>query len=168
VSWEWDVVVPPGIDLEASTVNGGALDIAGVAGRVEASNVNGPLRLAGLAGEVTAATVNGDLTAEFERAPTDASSFKTVNGDVELALPSGSTAELGVQTLHGDVYTDFEVTAVPVRPVAERDSGGARRYRFERNRVLRIGGPQAGESGSGNGVRLDCETVNGDIVVRAR
>jgi hypothetical protein len=159
VSWEWEVVVPPGVDLEASTVNGGALDIAGVGGRVDASNVNGPLRLAGLAGEVTASTVNGDLEAEFARSPSDASSFTTVNGDVELALPSGTSADLGFETMHGDVYTDFEVTALPVRAVAERAGGGGRRYRFERDGVVRIGR---------GGVRLDCETVNGDIVVRAR
>jgi hypothetical protein len=48
---------------------------------------------------------------------------------------------------------------VPVRAVTEHDSGSGRRYRFERNRVVRIGG---------GGVRLDCKTLNGDIVVRAR
>jgi hypothetical protein len=159
VSWEWDVVVPPESDLRASTVNGGGLEIAGVAGQVTARNVNGPLRLEGLVGAVEAATVNGDLEAAFASPPSAASSFTTVNGDVELSLPGTTGAEIGFDTVHGDLLTDFEVTPVPVRPVAERRAAGVSRYRFERDGVVRIGG---------GGVRLDCETVNGDIVVRAR
>jgi hypothetical protein len=157
VRWEWSVEVPPGIDLVAGTVNGGALEVSGVAGSVEASNVNGPLRLTDLGGRVDASTVNGDLIAAFARAPQSGSRFETVNGSVELTLPRDTSAEVGFETLHGGIYTDFEVTPLPTRAVVARDSRA--RYRFDRTTVVRIGR---------GGVRLDCETLNGDIVLRAR
>lgn len=159
VRWQWDVTVPADVDLAASTVNSGAVEVDGVRGRVRAANVNGPLRLSGLAGEVQASTVNGGLVAEFDRAPASASKFVTVNGKVELGLPRDTSAEIATETLHGDLYTDFEVQTVPVKTVVERDGASGHLYRFERDTVVRIGS---------GGVRLDCKTVNGDIVVRAR
>jgi hypothetical protein len=69
---------------------------------------------------------------------------------------------VSVDTLHGDLYTDFEVEAVPVRAVAERDTGSGRRYRFTGDTVVRIGGSGAERT------RLECKTVNGDVIVRAR
>ena len=151
VSWEWDVTVPPGVDLEVSTVNGGSLSIDGARGSVRAANVNGALRLTGLGGgEVSATTVNGGVEAQFDRAPASDSTFTTVNGKVELALPRDVSAEVSVDTLHGDLYTDFEVEAVPVKAVAERDSGSGHRYRFDQDMVVRIGG-----GGAASAVRLD-------------
>lgn len=164
VSWEWDVTVPADVDLAVSTVNGGSLSIEGARGNVRAANVNGELRLTGLGGgEVSATTVNGGVQAQFDRAPASDSTFVTVNGKVELALPRDVRAEVSIDTLHGDLYTDFEVEAIPVRAVAERDSGSGHRYRFERDTVVRIGG-----GGAASAVRLECKTVNGDVVVRAR
>ena len=164
LTWEWNVTVPPGVDLEVSTVNGGTLSVDGASGSLRAINVNGALRLTGLApSDVEAVTVNGGVVAEFTRAPSGDSTFKTVNGKVELALPRDVAAEVAVETLHGDLYSDFEVEAVPVKAVAERESGNARRYRYTQDMVVRIGG-----GGSKSPVRLDCTTVNGDVVVRAR
>ena len=164
VRWEWDVTVPPDVDLEVSTVNGGSLSIDGARGSVRAANVNGALRLTALGGgEVSATTVNGGVEAQFDRAPASDSTFTTVNGKVELELPRDVQAEVSVDTMHGDLYTDFEVEAIPVKAVAERESGSGHRYRFDRDLVVRIGGGAAASA-----VRLDCKTVNGDVVVRAR
>jgi hypothetical protein len=163
VSWEWKVTVPAEVDLAVSTVNGGSLSIDGVRGRVRAANVNGALELTGIgSGEVEAKTVNGGVKVQFDRAPASDSAFATVNGKVTLELPRDARAEISIDTLHGDLYTDFEVEAVPIRAVARRDSGNGTRYRFESDTVIRIGG-------SGGGApRLECKTVNGDVVVRAR
>ena len=150
--------------VAVSTVNGGALSVDGARGRVRAANVNGALDLTGLGGgEVSAKTVNGGVAVQFDRAPASDSTFATVNGKVTIELPRDARAEVSVETLHGDLYTDFEVEAVPVKAVAERDSGSGHRYRFRSETVVRIG-----ESGAGGAVRLECKTVNGDVVVRAR
>ncbi len=159
VRWEWQVTLPADVDLEVRTVNDGDLRVSGVRGRVEAKNVNGKVHLAGLAGEVEAATVNGDLEAEFERAPGAASSFRTVNGEIELTLPAATGAELGFETMNGEIYTDFEAAAVPQKVRSTRDERHGSRYQLDRDTVVRIGA---------GGPRLDLQTLNGDIVVRAR
>ena len=163
IEWSWTVTVPADVDLEVSTVTGGEVSVAGVRGRVEAANVNGGLTLSGLAGEVEAQTVNGPIRAEFASAPGSPAEFQTVNGEIELTLPAASGAELGFETMNGEIYTDFEVTAVPQRASAERgdgrEGGHGRRYRIDRDAVVRIGK---------GGPRIDCQTLNGDIVVRAR
>jgi len=166
MTWEWNVTVPAGVDLSVSTVNGGDVSVDGASGHLRAVNVNGALRLTAIgASEVEAITVNGGVDVEFARAPTVDSTFKTVNGEVELTLPRDAAAEVSVDTLHGDLYTDFETEAVPVRAVAQRNgSGKSTRYRFEQDMVVRIGGGGADT----NRVRLDCATINGDVVVRAR
>ncbi len=157
--WEWQVTAPADVDLEVSTVNDGDIDVAGIEGRVEAENVNGELKLVGLVGEVEASTVNGDLTVEYARAPEIDSSFETVNGEIELTLPAASEAELGVETMNGEIFTGFEVVSLPQRAEPTRHGQRGRRYELERDTVLRIGA---------GGPRLDLETLNGDIVVRAR
>jgi len=158
LSWEWTVVVPADVDLDVSSVNGGAVEVDGVGGRIEAGNVNGGIRLAGLAGEVEASTVNGPIRAEFARAPGSPASFRTINGEIEIGLPAGSGAELAFETMNGEIYTDFAVTAVPQRATAVAHGGG-RRYRLDRDAVVRLGA---------GGPRIDCQTLNGDIVVRER
>ena len=166
MTWEWNVTVPAGVDLSVSTVNGGDVSVDGASGNLRAVNVNGGLRLTAIAAsEIEAVTVNGGVDVEFARTPTVDSTFKTVNGEVELALPRDATAEVSVDTLHGDLYTDFETEAVPVKAVAQRNgSGKTTRYRFEQDMVVRIGGGGADTLR----VRLDCATINGDVVVRAR
>jgi hypothetical protein len=164
VSWHWVVTVPAAIDLEVRNVNDGDVAVAGISGRVEAKNVNGAVRLAGLAGEVEAATVNGKLVADFARPPGADSSFRTVNGEIDLTLPADTGAEVGFKTLNGDLYSDFEVSAVAqhVEPTSAAGDDGRRqghhRYHLERASAVRIGS---------GGPRLDCQTVNGDIVVHA-
>ena len=163
MTWEWKVTVPAGVDVDVSTVNGGFVSVDGVSGALRARNVNGALRLTSIsASEIEATTVNGGVNVEFARAPTVDSIFKTVNGKVELALPRDAAAEVSVDTLHGDLYTDFETEAVPVKAIAKREGDSATRYRFEQDMVVRIGGAKS------DAVRLECATVNGDVVVRAR
>jgi hypothetical protein len=156
VEWRWEVTVPATVALEASTVNGGDLEVTGVTGEVEAANVNGAVRLAGLGGRASASTVNGELSAEFTRALDAPAEFTTVNGDVSLTFPRGFGAELEFSTLHGDVYTDFDFDSSPVPARVERDGG---RWRVGRETVVRLGG---------GGPRLACTTVNGDVLIRER
>ena len=160
VEWSWDVAVPADAAVEASTVNGGELVVDGVRGEVSASNVNGDVRLSGLGGHAGAVTVNGDVTAAFTAPLAAPARFATVNGEIDLAFPSGFGAELAFSTLHGEVYSDFPTVsaAQPARVETETD-GSERHYRIGRESVVRLGG---------GGPRLDCSTVNGDIVIRER
>jgi len=160
LEWSWTVSVPADVRLEVRTVNGGDVVVDGVEGDVRAANVNGELRLAGLVGAVTASTVNGEIAAEFAAAPRADASFETVNGEIELRLPRGSGADIGLKTMNGELWSDFELTALPqrARPVSDR-RGRGNQYRLEHDTELRLGA---------GGPRLDCQTLNGDIVVRER
>ena len=155
LSWEWMVTVPVDVELEVRSVNGGAVEVSGVHGRIEAANVNGAVRLRDLVGAVEARTVNGGIEVAFARPPAAASSFESVNGEIELGLPRESSADIGLETMNGEMWSDFELVAVP-QPA--RSAGGRRRFELGRDTVVRIGR---------GGVRLDCQTLNGDIVVRA-
>jgi hypothetical protein len=159
LDWQWTVTVPPDVDLEVRTVNGGAVTIDGVRGDIFAGNVNGALRLTGLAGEVRAATVNGAIAAEYAVVPATDASFQTVNGGIEIALPPGSSADVELETMNGELWSDFAVTVAPRRaePTATRRRG--HRYRLEHDTVVRIGA---------GGPRFACTTLNGDIVLRER
>jgi hypothetical protein len=156
VEFDWTLTVPADLDLEVRTVNGGSVEVAGVRGRVEAANVNGAVRLTGLRGATRAATVNGDVEASFDAVPPGELAFASVNGELDLAFPAGFGAELSAHTLNGEVLTDFPFQALAPSPAAARDGRG--RYRLSGGGVrLGAGGP-----------RLECETVNGDILIRAR
>lgn len=156
VEFDWTLTVPADLDLEVRTVNGGRVEVAGVHGRVEAANVNGAVKLSGLRGATRAETVNGDVEASFDAVPPGDLSFATVNGELDLAFPPGFGAELKAHTLNGEVLTDFPFQALTPPPAAARDGQG--RHRLSGGAVrLGAGGP-----------RLECETVNGDILIRAR
>lgn len=156
LDWQWTVTVPADVDLEVSTVNDGVLVVDGVRGRVRASNVNGPLRLSGLAREVRAATVNGGIVARYAVAPAAEGSFRTVNGEIELELPAASSVDVELETMNGELWSDFDVRTVARESRAGRDG---RTWRLESDTVVRIGD---------GGPRFECQTLNGDIVLRAR
>jgi hypothetical protein len=160
VDWSWDVTMPADAAVEASTVNGEALEIDGVRGEVSASSVNGNVRLSDVGGRATATTVNGDVAATFTVPLASPARFETINGEIDLAFPKGFGAELAFSTLHGEVYTDFPSTlaAQPARVEAETH-GSAHRFRIGRDSVVRLGE---------GGPRLECSTINGDIVIRER
>lgn len=156
VGFDWVLTVPRDLDLEVRNVNDGRIEITGVAGRVEAANVNGEVTLAELGGAARASTVNGALRASFAALPAGDLSFSSVNGELELVFPAGFGAELSAHTLNGEVLTDFPFQTLAPAPVAARDGRG--RHRLAASSV-RLGG---------GGRRLECETVNGDILIRAR
>jgi hypothetical protein len=108
--------------------------------------------------------VNGDVSAEFLRVPEAGGSLETVNGEIELTLPADAQAEVSFETMNGEIFSDFEVETVAQRTLADegergRGRGGRRSYKLDRDAVVRIGA---------GGPRFDCETLNGDIVVRSR
>lgn len=160
VRFDWKLRVPRTLDLEVSSVNEGAIRIAGVAGRLEVFHVNDDVRLERVGGVVDANTVNGGLEVDFAALPTGDCGFSTVNGDIDLAFPKGLGAELSFATMNGEVYTDFPFVAGKLRPTSARSQAGGRRH-FE------VGGKSAATIGGG-GIGLACRTLNGDITIRER
>ena len=116
---EYTLKVPRRARLFAvETVNGG-VDVAGVAGNIKASSVNGTVVARNLESEAQLSTVNGRVEASFEKLQgTPSISLHTVNGSISLSIPDKSNAELNASTVHGRISSDFGV------PVSNRPKAG--------------------------------------------
>lgn len=144
VEVSFDVRVPRGVDLDASTVNG-KIVATSLTGSVEAATVNGAIDVTA-AGTVEARTVNGDIDASTGATSWNGTlSFKTVNGAITVTMPAGANALVDAKTVNGGLETDFPLTI---------HAGRGR-------------GPRSieGTIGSGGG-ELELKTVNGAIRLR--
>ncbi|HEX5425569.1 MAG TPA: DUF4097 family beta strand repeat-containing protein [Candidatus Acidoferrales bacterium] len=154
VQMDFKVTVPQQIDLQARTVDDGNVSIKNVSGDFEVRNVNGRIEMDSIAGSGSARTVNGPVTVSFRQNPRANSDFRTVNGAVELRFQQGLDAAFRMKTFNGGIYTDFPVTALPLRPVSEKREGGKIVFRADR-----MTGVQIGTGGPG----IQIENLNGDI-----
>jgi hypothetical protein len=141
VAVRFTVVLPHGVPVDASTINGG-LDINDVSAPVEANTVNGRIGVNTSAGPVHATTVNGSIEANMQALTSGDVHLTTVNGSVMAGLPRKINAELDAETVNGRVESDL-----PVKLVGKMST-----------RHLR------GTIGSG-GPMLKLMTVNGSITV---
>jgi hypothetical protein len=156
-----DARVPAETRIRLCTINGGEIEVSGVTGDFDVTNVNGRVALDGLGGSGRASTVNGSVTATFVRPPRDASMFHTINGDVTVTFPSNLSADLRLKTFHGGLFTDFDVKPVAEAVRAETDPRSGRTvYRSRQYTVVRAGT---------GGPELTLDTLNGDVrVLRTR
>jgi DUF4097 and DUF4098 domain-containing protein YvlB len=117
-------------------------------------NVNGDIEMNNVAGSGTARTVNGPVIVSFRQNPRENSDFKTVNGNVELRFAHDLSADFRFKTFNGGIYSDFPVTALPVRAIQAEHKGGKAVYRADRFTGARVnaGGPE-----------IQIENLNGDI-----
>jgi hypothetical protein len=159
VRFDVDVRVPSGTNVRLCTVNGGAVDVTGIAGSFDVDNVNGAIRLTSMRGSGRAETVNGAVTASFVENPQSASEFKSVNGPIDVTFRRGLSADLKMKTFNGGLYTDFDVAPLPglVR-VAERLAGRLV-YKADRFTLYRVGG---------GGPQLTFDAFNGDVRILGR
>jgi Toastrack DUF4097 len=141
VKVEFDVKVPAGAPLTASTVNG-AVDVKELDARASVQTVNGSIDLQ-TGGFGTAQTVNGSITARLGQATwEDTLALKTVNGSIELSLPPGTDADLVAKTVNGRIESELPITM----------------HEMSRRSIR-------GTIGSG-GRALSLETVNGSISLK--
>jgi hypothetical protein len=154
------VHVPATARFRVCGINSKTIDIAGVGGDFDVTNVNGAITVRGARGSGRATTVNGAVTVAFLDTPRDESLLKTVNGDITATFPASLSADLKLKTFHGGLFTDFDVTPVAARPTAAPDRSNGR-Y------VYRAGGFTLVRAGRG-GPEITLQTLNGDVrVVRA-
>lgn len=167
--FDFELEVPADVELTARTVEDGEIRVAGVDGRFDVGNVNGPVTLERMGGAGRAHTVNGPVVVSFTRKPAAACDFKTVNGRVEVAFPPDLAADLLFKTLNGEVYTDFAYAYLPLpaerrpeeSPEAAASRGGVRQPRFH----YRSRG-QFGARIAAGGPEIAFSTINGDILIR--
>lgn len=106
----FDVRLPKGVRLDASTVNGD-VSVEGASAPIGIVTVNGDVTAETAAGPVKAVTVNGDAHATIHgfAEPGDVN-LTTVHGDVDLELPSSTDAVVDGHTVTGDISSEFPLT----------------------------------------------------------
>lgn len=154
VKMDFQVHVPKQMDVRLKTVNEGHVLVRGTSGSFAVRNVNGRIEMQNVSGSGTARTVNGPVTVSFRENPKENSDFKTVNGAVELRFARDLSADFRLKTFNGGIYSDFPVTAMPVRGLEQERRGGRVIYRSDRYAEVRVnaGGPE-----------IRVENLNGDI-----
>ena len=158
-NYDMEIKVPKNMALQASTVNGGEVEVTKMEKGVKANNVNGSVTVKDVRGYVTANTVNGDIEVWYLERPTQNTDFQTVNGTIEIYSPEDLSAIVTFESLHGELYTDFEqVKRLPNRLNKEQQGDG---YRYKINNTSPI---QFGDGA----IEMGFELVNGDVYIRTR
>ncbi len=155
VKFDIELRVPDQAVIKASTVNGGNVTMQDLRSDVRANNVNGHVTLTNISGNVSAATVNGDVEVQSKTAPSTDTNFTTVNGAVRLTFPPQLAANIQYTSVSGDFYTDFDVTASPLKEEKKKNGGT----------YYKIGGKSSLQVGEG-GPRIKITTVNGDMYLK--
>ena len=108
---EFMVLLPSGVNVDASSVNGG-LSIADVDGEVMAKTVNGGIKAeVGAAASFTASTVNGGINVRVDSLTGDGDvTLKTVNGSLTAELPTELDADVHLETVNGNISTEYPLT----------------------------------------------------------
>jgi len=158
VDYQFEVTVPPGTQIDVSTVTDGSIDVAGGGGPVSASNVNGPVEVRDLQDCAQIESVNGAVEVAFARAPSRDCSIKTINGDITLAVPGGTGLDAALSVMQGSVVSEFDLEplALPAK-IDQRKEEGRFVYHIEQAAGIRLGT---------GGPTFSIESLNGDLRIR--
>jgi hypothetical protein len=158
VDYQFEVTVPPGTQIDVSTVTDGSIDVAGGGGPVSASNVNGPVEVKDLQDCAQIESVNGAVEVTFARAPSRDCSIKTINGDITLTVPGGTGLDAALSVMQGSVVSEFDLEplALPAK-IDQRKEEGRFVYHIEQAAGIRLGT---------GGPTFSIESLNGDLRIR--
>ena len=141
VQVHFEILVPSGVGLTASSING-AIEVEGGVADVKARAVNGSIKVESH-GSLDAESVNGSVRAQVIGAELSGPvSVRSVNGSVDLDLPDATDAEFSASWVNGGFSSDIPVT------ISSKNKRSAR-----------------GVLGQG-GELVEVETVNGRIHIR--
>ncbi len=153
------VQVPARSSVKLGCVNDGNIEVKGISGEIETSNVNGEISILDAAGVVTAETVNGDVTVVLKSIEAGkAMAFSSFNGNVDVTFPAALRADVVLRSDQGEIYTDFDVDLdqTPAK-VSEDREGGRFRVKIEKEIRGKV---------NGGGPEMRFKTYNGDIYLR--
>ena len=158
VDYQFEVTVPPGTQIDVSTVTDGSIDVAGGGGPVSASNVNGPVAVKDLQECSEIESVNGEVEVSFARAPSRDCSIKTINGDITLTVPGGTGLDAALSVMQGNIVSEFDLEplALPAK-IDQRQEEGRFVYHIEQAAGIRLGS---------GGPTFSIESLNGDLRIR--
>jgi len=138
------VKVPAGADVKFTTVNG-AIELAGLKGRINAETTNGGIKAHEVSGSIDASTTNGGVEVDLAQIAEPGVKLGCTNGGIELRLPSSSKATISARITNGGIDTSglqLETTGESTRRRLDgRLNGGGTRIEIEgTNGGIRISG----------------------------
>lgn len=154
-----DIKVPRNFSLDLKTVNNGVVNVSGVQGEHEISNVNGGITLEDISGTAVVNTVNGNVKVVFNKTdPDQPMAFSTLNGNVDVTFPPNTKATVKVKSTRGDIFTDFDIDIEKSKSKTERDNeGNAYKISIEEWVYGKI---------NGGGPEILMKNMNGNIYIR--
>jgi len=146
VSVEFRVLIPRGVRVDLSTING-TITVDGATAEVDARTINGDIDVATSGGPVNANNTNGNVRARLGKLESDAPmEFTTVTGNVSVEFGNDFSADVDLRTLNGSLNTNFEMTL-----------NGRIDPKRIRTHIGRPGGP-----------RVRIATINGSVELKHR
>jgi DUF4097 and DUF4098 domain-containing protein YvlB len=149
-------LVPRNLNIYASTVNRGDVNVAGVDGTLELRNINGDISASGIQRTTVVNTINGDVSLEYTRIP-ESGKFYSLNGDIVANYPPGFKASVTFKSFNGDFYTN--VDDIAQEPVMIKTNSNKKGISFKAETKSAI-------TFRGGGAPLDFETFNGDVFIK--
>jgi DUF4097 and DUF4098 domain-containing protein YvlB len=109
----YEIVVPAGVTVELSTVNGD-VRVKDVDGELDLESVNGSIEVRGSRRALSLQTVNGHIDAVAQALPAGAdASLQSVNGNVTLTLPKDARFDFAASTMNGTIVSTFPLPPGP-------------------------------------------------------
>jgi len=159
--WDMDftIKVPQGINVLASTINNGDVEMKNLNAYSSAENINGSIRMQNLSGTATyASTINGDVDVDYSKNPNGECRYYSLNGDVNVLFVKGLAANVGFESFNGDLYTNVNNLETLPSMMTKADKGKGVSYKLGGSRF---------KIGSG-GPFLDFETFNGNAYIKEK
>jgi hypothetical protein len=155
VDYQFEISVPLDTQIDIGTVTDGRVEVAGIRGLVNASNVNGPVAATDLSNCAKIESVNGALDVQFARAPAEDCTLETINGRITVGLPPDTGLNAILSVNHGDIESDFDVEPMTL-PMKLKKQDSDHRYSY---RIVRPVGVRLGAGGP----TFTFASLNGDV-----
>jgi hypothetical protein len=158
VDFDYEIQVPYDTELDLKTLND-LIQVRKTTGDFEIRGLNGGIDMEDVSGSGQVRTLNGKVKVSFSKNPTRKTDFRTLNGSVDVYFQPGLDADLHFRRLNASIYTDFDVSALPVSQTSAESQNGKFVYRSNRS--------MAGRAGKG-GPELTFDTLNGTIRLHSK
>ncbi|MFL5612730.1 MAG: DUF4097 family beta strand repeat-containing protein [Gemmatimonadaceae bacterium] len=104
------VALPPGVKIDAHTMNG-PISMFGATAGITARTLNGSIKIQHSAGPVEAKGTNGSIEVSLDSlGPEDAIVLESVNGSMKATVPPTLDGDVQLKTVNGGVRSDFSMS----------------------------------------------------------
>ena len=156
--YQFEIIAPPDTRIDVGTVTDGRVEVAGIRGSVNASNVNGPVSATDVSNCANIESVNGTLDVQFARPPSEDCTLETINGRISVGLPPETGLDALLSINDGEIESDFDVEPIALSVKVEKSE------RDDRNsyRIVKPAGVRLGTGGP----TFTFASLNGDVQIR--